>query len=93
MSLELIVGPPNSGRGAEVLRRLRKGLDADPILIVPGGDEIARFERDLCAGGEAVIGATIRTFASLAEGIARSSAKAPGPALTPSERLARKSVV
>lgn len=88
MSLHLIVGPPNSGRAGEVLLRLKDELERDPILIVPGGDEIARFERDLCTGEDAVIGATIKTFASLAERIAGAGATPPPPLLTPSERLA-----
>ena len=53
MSLELIVGPPNSGRAGEILGRLRSALERDPLLIVPTGDDIARFERDLCRGGPA----------------------------------------
>jgi len=88
VSLELIVGPPNSGRANEVLRRLEAGLDSNPLLIVPSGEEVARFERDLCSRGEPVIGATIRTFASFAERIAATMAKPPPPALTPAERLA-----
>ncbi|MDQ3571445.1 MAG: PD-(D/E)XK nuclease family protein [Actinomycetota bacterium] len=88
MSLELIVGPPNSGRADEVLRRLAAELDSDPLLIVPSGEEVARFERDLCSRGRPVIGATIRTFASFAERIAATMAKPPPPVLTPAERLA-----
>ena len=70
MSLQLIVGPPNSGRAGEILTRLRAALDRDPLLVVPTGDDIARFERDLCADGHAAIGATIRTFGSLTDEIA-----------------------
>ncbi len=50
MALELIVGPPNSNRAGAVLDRLRAALDRDPLLVVPTGDDIAHFERDLCAG-------------------------------------------
>ncbi len=88
MSLELIVGPPNSGRAGEILDRLRGSLDRDPLLIVPTGDDIARFERDLCAGGQPAIGATIRTFASLTDEIASATAAEVAPALTPPQRLA-----
>jgi ATP-dependent helicase/DNAse subunit B len=88
MSLELIVGPPNSGRAGEVLARLRASLDRDPLLIVPTGDDIARFERDLCAEGRPQIGATIRTFASLTDEIAAAAAADVAPALTPPQRLA-----
>ncbi len=88
MSLRLIVGPANSGRATEVLGRLRSALDREPILIVPTGDEVARFERDLCSAGSPVIGATIRTFTAFAERIAAQTASPPPPALTAAERLA-----
>ena len=63
-------------------------LDRDPLLIVPTGDDIARFERDLCADGRPSIGATIRTFASLTDEIAATTAARVPPALTPPQRLA-----
>ena len=65
MSLDLIVGPPNSNRAGVALERLRSELDRDPLLVVPTGDDIVRFERDLCEGGTSQVGATIRTFGSL----------------------------
>ena len=82
MSLGLIVGPPNSGRAGEILGRLRSALERDPLLVVPTGDDIARFERDLCRGDRPAIGATIRTFGSLTDEIAttiRSGATGPAP--------------
>lgn len=88
MSLELIVGPPNSGRAGEVLARLRAALDRDPLLIVPTGDDIARFERDLCGDGRPQIGATIRTFGSLTDEIVAATAADVPPALTAPQRLA-----
>ena len=60
----------------------------DPLLIVPTGDDIARFERDLCADGTAAIGATIRTFGSLTDEIATRAATPVAAALTPPQRLA-----
>lgn len=86
MSIELIVGPPNSGRTGAVLERLRAALDRDPVLVVPTGDDIARFERDLCAEGAAAIGATIRTFGSLNDQLAKAAASIPAP-LSPAQRL------
>lgn len=88
MSLELIVGPPNSGRAGEVLARLRRALERDPVLVVPAGEDVARFERDLCAGGEPAIGATIRTFGSLFDEIAAATAAAIPPPLSAPQRLA-----
>ena len=88
MALELIVGPPNSNRAGAVLDRLRGALDRDPVLVVPTGDDIVRFERDLCADGGAQVGATIRTFGSLFDEIAGLTATPVPPRLSPPQRLA-----
>ena len=55
---------------------------------MPTGDDIARFERDLCADGGAAIGATIRTFASLFDEIAVATAASIRACLTQPQRLA-----
>src|ERR687891_516180 len=88
MGLELIVGPPNSGRAAEIRKRLEGLLDRDPVLVVPTGDDAARFERDLCAETGAVLGVSIRTFASLFDDAARAVSLDLMPPLTEPERLA-----
>lgn len=88
MSLETIVGPPNSGRAGEILRRLRARLDDGPVLVVPTGDEITRFERALSASGEPLVGATIRTFRGLVGEVARAAGIAHPPAVSPAQRLA-----
>ena len=88
MALELIVGPPNSNRAGAVLERLREAIDHDPVLVVPTGDDIVRFERDLCAEGVPQVGATIRTFASLFDEIAGLTATPVPPRLSPPQRLA-----
>lgn len=88
MSLQTIVGPPNSGRAGEILRLLRARLDDGPFLVVPTGDDIARFERDLCAGGCPALGATIRTFASLVDDAAAATGAEHPPRLTSAQRLA-----
>ena len=59
MGLTLIQGPPNSGRAGEVLGRFRAALDREPVLVVPTADDVAAFERDLCAGGGAALGGSI----------------------------------
>jgi RecB family exonuclease len=87
MGLELIVGPPNSGRAPAVLERLRAAVDRDPVLVVPSGDEAARFERDLAADGGCV-GVTIRTFASLVDEIALAAGAPPRQLLSDAQRLA-----
>lgn len=87
MSLELIVGPPNSNRAGAALDRVRECLDSDPLLLVPTGDDIVRFERDLCSEGP-LVGATIRTFGSLFDEIARLTATPVPPRLSAPQRLA-----
>jgi ATP-dependent helicase/nuclease subunit B len=88
MPLRLIVGPHNSGRAGEVLRRLREGLERDPVLVVPTGDDAAWFERELCAGGRPTLGVSIRTFGWLFDDVAAALALEAGPALTAPQRLA-----
>ncbi len=88
MTLRLIVGPPNSGRAGEVLSGLRSALDKGPLLVVPTGDDVTRFERDLCAGDEPAVGATIRTFGSVFADVVAEAGVALPPRLSPPQRLA-----
>ena len=72
MALSLIVGPPNSGRAGEIRRALSAALRDEPVLVVPTGDDVARFERELSRGdgGGAFLGASVRTFERLFEDVA-----------------------
>ena len=88
MSLELIVGPPNSGRATRMLDLMRDRLGSEPMLVVPTGDDIARFERDLCSDGRPVAGATIRTFASTFTDAAALAGVELSPQLSAAQRLA-----
>ena len=88
MGLTLIQGPPNSGRAGEVLGRFRAALDRQPVLVVPTADDVAAFERDLCAGGGAALGGSITAFAGLTAEVARVAAIELGPRLSPTQRLA-----
>jgi ATP-dependent helicase/DNAse subunit B len=88
MPLELVVGPPNSGRAEEILRRFRAALDGDPILVVPTGDDVAEFERELCSDGRPSLGGSIATFRALVGEVARSLAVDVPPALTVPHREA-----
>ena len=58
MSLELIVGPPNSGRAGAILDRFTSEQDLDPILVVPTRDDVDRFERELCGRPGGLLGGT-----------------------------------
>ena len=87
MSIELIVGPPNSGRSEAILARFRAELGRDPVLVVPTADDVAAFERELAAQG-ATLGGSIATFDALAAEIAAALAPALDPELTVSQRQA-----
>jgi RecB family exonuclease len=88
MAISVIVGPPNSGRAVKVRERLEACLERDPVLVVPTGDDAARFERELCEPRGAVVGLAIRTFGSLFEDAARAAGLRLPPPLTAPQRLA-----
>ena len=88
MPIELIHGPPNSGRAGEVTARFRAALDRRPLLVVPTADDVAEFERDLCAGGRRERGGSITTFTGLAREVARMLAVELGPPLSEIQRQA-----
>jgi ATP-dependent helicase/DNAse subunit B len=87
-SLDLIIGPPNSGRAEAILGRFRAVLDRDPVLVVPTADDVAGFERQLCDGGAATLGGSIATFEGLTAQVVRALAPSVPPELTVSQRQA-----
>ncbi len=90
MALSLIVGPPNSGRAGRIHDAVIGSLDADPVLIVPTGDDVARFERELGdAAGEAtgVLGVSVQTFRLIFEEVARATGTWLPPSLSDVQRL------
>ena len=82
MPLKLIIGPPNSGRTGVVLEGFRAAVSRDPVLVVPTVDDVERFEAELTREGDAVIGATVRTFDQLFGLVARATDAPAGPALS-----------
>jgi ATP-dependent helicase/DNAse subunit B len=86
VTLELIHGPPNSGRAGLIRRGLMAVLDRDPVLVVPTVDDVYSFERELCTEG-AVLGATVTTFDGLFRTVATAGGSPPRPGLTPAQRL------
>jgi hypothetical protein len=86
MPLHLVHGPPNSGRAGHVRRRFIETLPRDPILVVPTVDDVFAFEREL-AGEGAILGGRVATFEGLFGEVAAAAGLAPGPALTPTQRL------
>jgi len=86
MPLQLIHGPPNSGRAGLVRRRFVAALDRDPILVVPTVDDVFAFERELCREGAALGGAAM-TFGALFRTVATAGGVPPGAELAPAQRL------
>ena len=75
MGLQVIQGPPNSGRAGEVFSRFRAVLEHEPVLVVPTGDDVAEFERQLCGDAQgAALGGSISTFGALTAEVARALA-------------------
>ena len=86
MPLNLIHGPPNSGRAGLIRRRFAAALDRDPVLVVPNVDDVFSFERELCEDG-AALGGSVMTFGALFRAVATAGGAPPGAELTPAQRL------
>src|SRR4051812_16561417 len=86
VTLNLIVGPPNSGRTGAVLEAFRTAAGHDPVLVVPTVDDVERFEEELTSEGGAVLGSTVCTFDRLFSMVARSTGAPSGPALSDTQR-------
>ncbi len=86
MSLNLIHGPPNSGRAGLIRRRFVAALERDPILVVPTIDDVFAFEQELCEGG-AALGGTVMTFGGLFRVVATAGGSPPTRELTAAQRL------
>jgi hypothetical protein len=90
--LNLIHGPPNSGRAGRVRHALTGVLDRDPVLVVPTFDDVERFQGELCEE-RAVIGVEVTTFDGLSTSdglfamVARAAGAPPLPGLTKAQRL------
>ncbi len=86
MPLNLIQGPPNSGKRGLVRARLLAALGSEPVLVVPTLDDVFSFERELCGAG-AALGADAMTFGALFGAIATDAGAPPAALLTPAQRL------
>ncbi len=71
MPLHLIHGPPNTGRTGLVQQEFLSVLGRDPVLVVPGVDDIFTWERRLSRESGALVGARIKHFKDLADEILR----------------------
>jgi ATP-dependent helicase/DNAse subunit B len=94
VAVELIIGPPNSGRTGAILEGFRAAISRDPVLVVPTLDDAERFEQELTSGDTAVLGATVCTFDRLFGLVGSATGAAARPALTEVQRrrLAREAV-
>jgi RecB family exonuclease len=86
MPLNLILGPPNSGRRGLIRRRLEAAAERDPVLVVPTLDDVFSFERELCREG-AALGTEAMTFGALFRTIATAGGEPPGHELSSAQRL------
>src|SRR2546421_2523884 len=70
MALSLIVGPANAGKVELLLDRYLAALKREPFLIVPGGADVERVERELLQRTGALLAGGIGTFDDLFTSIA-----------------------
>jgi len=91
MPLNLIYGPPNSGRAGLVRRRFADALNRDPVLVVPTADDLYAFEHELCQDG-AALGGTVVTFRGLFQTVLTAAGFPPRAELTRTQRLRAISV-
>src|SRR5437763_1300385 len=94
MALSLIVGPANAGKVELLLDRYLAVLDREPFLIVPGGADVERVERELLARTGALLAGSIGTFDDLFTRIAQGDPERPRRMLTDAQRalLVRRAI-
>jgi ATP-dependent helicase/DNAse subunit B len=61
MPLKLVTGPANAAKAGEILGGLRARLDDEPVLVVPGFEDVEHNQRELARRG-AVFGARVLRF-------------------------------
>ena len=86
MPLNLIHGPPNSGRAGLIRRRFAAALDRAPVLVVPTLDDVFDFERELCEGGRRA-GRLRDDLRGAVQAVATAGGSPPSAELTPAQRL------
>lgn len=87
MSLELIIGPLNSGRAGAILERFEQDQQLDPLLVVPTRDDVDRFERELCGRSGSLLGGTVTSFPGLFGELARTYGVGEAPVLSRIQRI------
>src|SRR5215218_690110 len=61
MPLKLVTGPANAAKAGEILGGLRARLNEEPVLVVPGFEDVEHNQRELARRG-AVFGARVLRF-------------------------------
>jgi len=87
VSLDVIAGPPGSGRGGELVAAFAATLDREPVLVAPTTDDVDRLERELSAAPGGILGGTITSFPGLFGEVARATGAGAGAALTAIQRI------
>jgi ATP-dependent helicase/DNAse subunit B len=87
VSLELIVGPPNSGRAGALLDRFDAAVEREPVLVVPTSDDVSRFERELCGRPGRLLGGTVTSFPGLFREVAAAIGSGTGTPLSRMQRV------
>jgi ATP-dependent helicase/nuclease subunit B len=83
--LTLLTGPANAGKVELLLERYLAAIQREPVLVVPGGADVERVERDLLRRAGALFGGSIGTFDDLFVSIAR-GAPEPRAVVTDTQR-------
>ncbi len=73
MPLHLIHGPPNTGRTGAVESAFAELIRREPLLVVPGVDDIFGWERRLTSGKGAMVGGQVVHFRDLCSEIIAAS--------------------
>lgn len=88
MPLTLLTGPAGSGKTGEVLERFTGSLEREPVLVVPTGTDVERFEDELLARRPVALGGRIVTFDRLVDLVRAAAGEVGRPPLTDAQRRA-----
>ena len=86
MPLTLITGPAGSGKTGEVLDHYIGALDREPVLVVPTGADVQRYEEEILFRARVPVGGRVTTFGGLFALVGRACGVVCRPALTPVQR-------
>ncbi len=77
MPLKLVLGPANSAKAGEVLGACAAAAGRGAVLVVPTGQDVRRYARELAERG-AVLGSSVVTFSGLMRELGRRAGYGPG---------------